>query len=41
MLVLRRRAGERILIGDEMEIEMIEISRSRVKLGIRAPSMCP
>ncbi len=37
MLVLRRRAGETIAIGDEIEIEVIEISRTRVKLGIRAP----
>lgn len=38
MLVLRRRAGETILVGDEVEIEVLEISRSRVKLGVRAPS---
>ena len=37
MLVLRRRAGEAILIGGEIEIEVIEISRSRVKLGVKAP----
>lgn len=37
MLVLRRRAGEAILVGNDVEIEVIEISRSRVKLGVRAP----
>jgi carbon storage regulator len=37
VLVLRRRAGEAILVGGEVEIEVIEISRSRVKLGVRAP----
>lgn len=37
LLVLRRRAGETILVGGEIEIEIVEISRSRVKLGIRAP----
>jgi carbon storage regulator len=37
MLVLRRRAGETILVGGEIEIEVIEISHSRVKLGVRAP----
>ena len=37
MLVVRRRVGETILVGDEVEIEIIEISRSRVKLGVRAP----
>jgi carbon storage regulator len=37
MLVLRRRAGEAILVGTDIEIEVIEISRTRVKLGVRAP----
>ena len=37
MLVLRRRVGEAIAIGSDIEIEVIEISRSRVKLGVRAP----
>ena len=37
MLVVRRRAGEAISIGEDIEIEVIEISRSRVRLGIRAP----
>lgn len=37
MLVVRRRAGEGLAIGEDVEIEVIEISRTRVKLGIRAP----
>jgi carbon storage regulator len=37
MLVIRRRAGEAILLAGEIEIEVIEISRTRVKLGVRAP----
>lgn len=37
MLVLRRRAGEAIAIGGDIEVEVIEISRTRVKLGVRAP----
>ena len=41
MLVLRRRVGETILVGGEVEIEIIEISRTRVKLGVRAPSHVP
>jgi len=40
LLVLRRRAGESILVGD-VEIEVIEVSRSRVKLGVRAPAHVP
>lgn len=37
MLVLRRRAGEAIVINGNVEIEIIEISRTRVKLGVMAP----
>jgi carbon storage regulator len=37
MLVIRRRAGESLLIGDQAEIEILEIEGSQVKLGIRAP----
>lgn len=37
MLVMSRREGETILIGDEIEIVIAQIARSRVKVGIRAP----
>jgi carbon storage regulator len=37
MLVVRRRAGEAIVVAGDVEIEIIEISRTRVKLGITAP----
>jgi carbon storage regulator len=37
MLVIRRRAGESLLIGDEIEIEILECTHSQVKIGIRAP----
>jgi len=37
MLVVRRRAGEGIVVAGEIAIEVIEISRTRVKLGISAP----
>ena len=37
MLVIRRRSGESLLVGDEIEIEILEIGGSQVKLGIRAP----
>jgi carbon storage regulator len=37
MLVIRRRAGEALLIGDDVEIEILEMGTSQVKLGIRAP----
>ena len=37
MLVLRRRAGEALLIGDDIEIEFLELSSQAVKIGIKAP----
>ena len=37
MLVMSRRLGETILIGDEIEIVIAHIGRSRVRVGIRAP----
>ncbi len=38
MLVLARKKGERILIGDQIEISVIEVKGDQVKLGIEAPS---
>jgi carbon storage regulator len=38
MLVMRRRAGESLLIGGEIEIEILEVGPTRVKLGIVAPT---
>ncbi|PWU08123.1 MAG: carbon storage regulator [Terriglobia bacterium] len=37
MLMMARREGETILIGDEIEVVIAHIGRSRVKVGIRAP----
>jgi carbon storage regulator len=37
MLVLRRRAGEAILVGEDVEITVVETGPQRVVLGIRAP----
>ncbi len=37
MLVMRRRAGESFMIGDDIEIEVLEMTGSRVKIGIVAP----
>ena len=37
MLVIRRRAGESVLIGDDVEIQVTEIGPTRVKLCVSAP----
>lgn len=38
MLVLSRKRGESIRIADDIEVTVIEVVGSRVKLGFRAPS---
>jgi len=37
MLVIRRRAGEILRIGPNIEIELLEVGATQVKLGITAP----
>ena len=37
MLVISRRKGQRVTIGDEIELVVTELHRSSVKLGIKAP----
>jgi carbon storage regulator len=37
MLVLTRRAGESIMIDDEIELKVLKIRGSQVHLGIEAP----
>jgi len=41
MLVIRRRAGDSFLIGDNTEIEILEMGATQVKIGIRAPKEVP
>jgi carbon storage regulator len=38
---MRRRAGDSILIGDAIEVHVIETAGGRVKLGIDAPPEIP
>jgi len=37
MLVLARRLNESIMIGDDIEVVVIDIKGDQVKLGIKAP----
>ena len=41
MLVLSRRKGESITIGEDVELTVVDIRRSRVRLGISAPKQTP
>ena len=37
MLVLSRKVGERILVGDQVRITVVRVSNGGVRLGIEAP----
>lgn len=37
MLVVTRKPGESILVSDNIEISVLEISKDKVKIGINAP----
>lgn len=37
MLLLNRKKGERVVIGDNIEITVVEVQGESVKLGISAP----
>lgn len=37
MLILSRRVNEKIVIGDEIVVSVIEVRGDQVKLGIEAP----
>ena len=37
MLIITRRAGERIMVGDDVVVEVMEVVGNSVRIGIRAP----
>jgi carbon storage regulator len=41
MLRITRRAGERIILGDDVIIEVTEVRGQTVRLGIEAPRSVP
>ena len=38
MLVLSRKLGEKILIGDSIVLTVVKIDRNQIRLGIDAPA---
>lgn len=41
MLILRRKAGEMLLIGDEIKITVMDVYEGGVRLAIDAPKRIP
>jgi carbon storage regulator len=41
MLVLSRKLGEKICIGDNICITVVDIDRGKIRLGIEAPREVP
>jgi len=41
MLVLTRRIGETLTIGDDVRVTVIEIKGNQVRIGINAPKEVP
>lgn len=41
MLVLSRKLGEKILIGDDIVLTVVKIDRNQIRLGIEAPGTVP
>lgn len=37
MLVIQRKLGEKVMVGDKTEIVVLELDSHRVKLGFNAP----
>jgi carbon storage regulator len=41
MLVLSRKVGQRILIGDNIAITIVRVSQGTVRVGVDAPAELP
>jgi carbon storage regulator len=41
VLIITRRAGERIMVGDDVVVEVMEIVGNSVRVGIKAPRSVP
>jgi carbon storage regulator len=41
VLIITRRAGEKIMVGDEISVHVMEIVGNQVRIGIQAPKSVP
>jgi carbon storage regulator len=41
MLILSRKRGQSIMIGDEVEVHVIDIGDGKVRLGVTGPARVP
>lgn len=41
MLIITRRPGERIMLGDDVRIHIMEIVGNNVRVGVEAPRSLP
>ena len=41
MLVLTRKTNQSIMIGDDVEVSVLAVSRDKIRLGITAPREIP
>ena len=41
MLMMTRRAGQKIVLGDNITIEVVEVAGNTVRLGVTAPRSIP
>lgn len=41
MLVLSRKSGETIVIGDDVKVTIVDIRGDKVRIGVDAPSHIP
>ncbi|HYF26351.1 MAG TPA: carbon storage regulator CsrA [Baekduia sp.] len=41
MLIVTRRPGEKVMVGDDVVVEVMEISGNSVRIGITAPRSVP
>ena len=41
MLIITRRAGQKVMLGDEITVHVMEIVGNSVRIGVEAPKSLP